>query len=94
MNAYGVGKTTAVRILGTLLRPDSGEARVCGYDTQRDAHHQLIGLTGQARSRSRLCAGTTWPRWRRCWRPDGRGARRVFDRFRSLPIARWAPLAG
>src|SRR5215471_8415924 len=28
----GAGKTTVVRILATLLRPDGGEARVCGYD--------------------------------------------------------------
>src|SRR5215468_4756623 len=45
----GAGKTTAVRILATLLRPDGGEARVCGYDVGRQAHQvrQLIGLTGQ-----------------------------------------------
>jgi oleandomycin transport system ATP-binding protein len=45
----GAGKTTAVRILATLLRPDDGEARVCGYDVVRDAHRvrQLTGLTGQ-----------------------------------------------
>jgi oleandomycin transport system ATP-binding protein len=45
----GAGKTTAVRILATLLRPDSGQARVCGYDVGRQAHQvrQLIGLTGQ-----------------------------------------------
>ncbi|MBV9379363.1 MAG: ATP-binding cassette domain-containing protein [Streptosporangiaceae bacterium] len=45
----GAGKTTAVRILATLLRPDGGEARVCGYDVVREAHQvrQLIGLTGQ-----------------------------------------------
>ena len=45
----GAGKTTAVRILATLLRPDGGEARVCGYDVEREAHQvrQLIGLTGQ-----------------------------------------------
>jgi oleandomycin transport system ATP-binding protein len=45
----GAGKTTVVRILATLLRPDGGEARVCGYDVQREAHQvrQLIGLTGQ-----------------------------------------------
>jgi len=45
----GAGKTTAVRILTTLLRPDGGQARVCGYDVLRDAHQvrQLIGLTGQ-----------------------------------------------
>ena len=45
----GAGKTTAVRILATLLRPDGGQARVCGYDVARQAHQvrQLIGLTGQ-----------------------------------------------
>ena len=45
----GAGKTTAVRILATLLRPDAGQALVCGYDVRRDAHQvrQLIGLTGQ-----------------------------------------------
>jgi oleandomycin transport system ATP-binding protein len=45
----GAGKTTAVRILATLLRPDSGQALVCGYDVGRQAHQvrQLIGLTGQ-----------------------------------------------
>ncbi len=45
----GAGKTTAVRILATLLRPDDGQASICGYDLLRDAHQvrQLIGLTGQ-----------------------------------------------
>jgi oleandomycin transport system ATP-binding protein len=45
----GAGKTTAVRILATLLRPDGGEARVCGYSVTREPHQvrQLIGLTGQ-----------------------------------------------
>jgi oleandomycin transport system ATP-binding protein len=45
----GAGKTTAVRILATLLRPDDGEARVCGYSVTREGHQvrQLIGLTGQ-----------------------------------------------
>jgi oleandomycin transport system ATP-binding protein len=45
----GAGKTTAVRILATLLQPDAGQARVCGFDVQREAVavRQLIGLTGQ-----------------------------------------------
>src|SRR6266545_4684331 len=45
----GAGKTTAVRILSTLLRPDSGQARVGGFDVQRQAEQvrRLIGLTGQ-----------------------------------------------
>src|ERR1700692_3713268 len=44
----GAGKTTAVRILATLLRPDGGQARVCGYDVLRDAH-QVRQLIGQRR---------------------------------------------
>ncbi|WP_290061103.1 ATP-binding cassette domain-containing protein [Amycolatopsis solani] len=45
----GAGKTTTVRILTTLLRPDSGEAHVAGYDvlTQPDEVRQRIGLSGQ-----------------------------------------------
>lgn len=45
----GAGKTTTVRILATLLRPDSGSARVLGYDVvhQPDRVRELISLTGQ-----------------------------------------------
>ena len=56
----GAGKTTAVRILATLLRPDDGQASVCGYDVLRDAHQarQLIGLTGQYASVDEGLSGT------------------------------------
>ncbi|HET6510491.1 MAG TPA: ATP-binding cassette domain-containing protein, partial [Baekduia sp.] len=56
----GAGKTTAVRILATLLRPDEGEARVCGYDVVRDGYQvrQLIGLTGQYASVDEGLSGT------------------------------------
>ena len=45
----GSGKTTLVRILTTLLRPDSGEARVGDHDVVREAHaiRSIIGLAGQ-----------------------------------------------
>ena len=45
----GAGKTTLVRILTTLLRPDSGHARVAGLDIVRDAValRSAIGLAGQ-----------------------------------------------
>src|SRR5580692_9497575 len=56
----GAGKTTAVRILATLLRPDWGQARVCGYDVLRNAYQvrQLIGLTGQYASMDEGLSGT------------------------------------
>jgi len=45
----GAGKTTLVRILATLLRPDSGRACVAGYDVCADAGavRSVIGLAGQ-----------------------------------------------
>jgi ABC-2 type transport system ATP-binding protein len=45
----GAGKTTVVRILATLLRPDSGRARILGADvvTQPGEVRTRIGLTGQ-----------------------------------------------
>jgi ABC-2 type transport system ATP-binding protein len=45
----GAGKTTTVRVLATLLRPDSGTASVAGLDVVRQADQvrATIGLTGQ-----------------------------------------------
>jgi ABC-2 type transport system ATP-binding protein len=51
----GAGKTTLIRILTTLLRPDSGEALVEGLDTSvagRDIR-QLIGVVPQENSLDR-----------------------------------------
>jgi len=56
----GAGKTTAVRILATLVRPDGGQATVCGYDVVSQAHQvrQLTGLTGQYASVDETLTGT------------------------------------
>jgi ABC-2 type transport system ATP-binding protein len=45
----GAGKTTTIRMLATLLRPDSGTARVFGHDIVReaDAVRERVSLTGQ-----------------------------------------------
>ncbi|MGV9482840.1 ATP-binding cassette domain-containing protein, partial [Gordonia aichiensis] len=45
----GAGKTTTVKILSTLLRPDSGTAIVAGHDVRTDAAgvRRAIMMTGQ-----------------------------------------------
>lgn len=45
----GAGKTTLIRILATLLRPTSGEAKVGGFDVVNEAEkvRDIIGLAGQ-----------------------------------------------
>ena len=45
----GAGKTTTVRILATLLKPNSGSATVAGIDVVKhpDKVRELIGLSGQ-----------------------------------------------
>ena len=45
----GAGKTTTVRILATLLKPDSGSATVAGIDVVKHPEkvREVIGLSGQ-----------------------------------------------
>jgi ABC-2 type transport system ATP-binding protein len=49
LGSNGAGKTTMVRILSTLLRPDAGTATVLGFDVTKDAQRvrESISLTGQ-----------------------------------------------
>src|SRR5689334_16596057 len=49
LGPHGAGKTTAVRILTTLVRPDAGKAEVLGMDVVRQAAavRRVIGLSGQ-----------------------------------------------
>jgi ABC-2 type transport system ATP-binding protein len=49
LGSNGAGKTTVVRILATLLKPDGGTASVNGFDvpTQPEQVRESISLTGQ-----------------------------------------------
>jgi ABC transporter DrrB family efflux protein len=55
----GAGKTTLVRILATLLAPDTGRVEVFGHDVVREpaAVRELIGLTGQFAAVDELLTG-------------------------------------
>ena len=56
----GAGKTTTLRVLATLLRPDSGSARVLGHDVVADADavRSRVSLTGQFASVDEDLTGT------------------------------------
>lgn len=56
----GSGKTTTVRVLATLLRPDAGRATVFGHDVVTDAAavRARIGLTGQYAAVDEALTGT------------------------------------
>ena len=49
LGSNGAGKTTMVRILATLAKPDGGKASICGFDVVGKAKkvRENISLTGQ-----------------------------------------------
>jgi ABC-2 type transport system ATP-binding protein len=55
----GAGKTTTLRILTTLMEPDSGSAVVAGFDVRRDpdAVRRRIGYVSQAGGSDRPATG-------------------------------------
>ncbi len=59
LGSNGAGKTTAVRILSTLLKADAGTATVNGFDvvTQADDVRAAISLTGQFAAVDEILSG-------------------------------------
>nr|WP_246497681.1 ATP-binding cassette domain-containing protein [Sphaerisporangium rubeum] len=59
LGSNGAGKTTVVKILSTLLRPDAGTARVNGFDvvTQAADVRESISLTGQFAAVDEILSG-------------------------------------
>ena len=95
----GAGKTTMIHILSTLLRPDSGTARVAGHDVVKEASavRAAIGVTGQFSAVDALMTGEENLRLMADLRHLGRreGRRRVselVERFELADAAR-KPLA-
>ncbi|SDM01585.1 ABC transporter ATP-binding protein [Nonomuraea jiangxiensis] len=59
LGSNGAGKTTAVKILSTLLKADAGTARVNGFDvaTQAADVRECISLTGQFAAVDEILSG-------------------------------------
>jgi ABC-2 type transport system ATP-binding protein len=59
LGSNGAGKTTVVRILSTLLKPDAGTAAVHGYDiaVQPQNVRESISLTGQFAAVDEILSG-------------------------------------
>ncbi|MFB4272499.1 ABC transporter ATP-binding protein [Nonomuraea sp. GTA35] len=59
LGSNGAGKTTAVKILSTLLKPDAGTARVNGFDVATRAAdvRESISLTGQFAAVDEILSG-------------------------------------
>ena len=59
LGANGAGKTTAVKILSTLISADGGDILVAGHDVSRepDAVRAAIGVTGQFSAVDNLLTG-------------------------------------
>src|SRR2546423_12011385 len=87
----GAGKTTTVRILATLLRPDSGHAAVAGLDVVRQAQHirRLIGLSGQYAAVDESLTGreNLWLFGRLYHLPSAQARRRAEDLLEQFELA-------
>ncbi|MEO3806079.1 ATP-binding cassette domain-containing protein [Nonomuraea sp. B1E8] len=59
LGSNGAGKTTAVKILSTLLKPDAGTATVNGFDVVKQAAdvRESISLTGQFAAVDEILSG-------------------------------------
>jgi len=59
LGSNGAGKTTTVNLLSTRMKPDDGNATICGFDTvrQSDKVREHISLTGQYAAVDELLTG-------------------------------------
>ena len=92
LGSNGAGKTTVVKILATLLKPDGGHATVNGFDvvTQADRVRESISLTGQFAAVDEILTGReNLVLMSRLWHcKDGKVlAQQLLDRFQLSDAA-------
>jgi ABC-2 type transport system ATP-binding protein len=93
LGSNGAGKTTVVKILSTLLKPDAGTATVAGFDVARHAAdvRESISLTGQFAAVDEILTGREnlilMARLRRV-KDAGQIADDLLDRFQLVDAAR------
>jgi len=87
----GAGKTTMVRILSTLIPPDSGSMRIAGHDVVNDPDgvRAVIGVTGQFSAVDNLLTGAENLQLMADLRHLGReaGRRRVAELLEQFDLA-------
>ena len=93
LGSNGAGKTTVVKILATLLKPDAGTATVNGFDvaTQPSKVRESISLTGQFAAVDEILTGReNLVLMARLWhlRDGGRTADDLLARFQLADAAR------
>lgn len=59
IGSNGAGKTTTINLLSTLMKPDGGNASICGFDIvkESDKVREHISLTGQYAAVDELLTG-------------------------------------
>jgi ABC-2 type transport system ATP-binding protein len=89
----GTGKTTLIRIISTLIEPDSGEVEVCGYDVKKQAkqvrrHIGVMLNAGEGGFQSRLSAITNLEYYAALYQVPIRHARtRIRDLLHEMGLA-------
>ncbi len=91
----GAGKTTLVKVLATVLRPDSGRVVINGHDTSQEtarvrASISVVPAAGWLGFDSQLTAGRNLEFWGRIYGLDRKQAHeRSFEALKAVGLEEW-----